>query len=451
MSNCGMCCLPGLIEFLLPHLTPQMNRHFSPCPSCSELIETMKEFMQKQRLHLHFEISSRRLQLMMNLGNIRALEDMGGVEGIAALLMVECDVGLSKEERLDAYIDRIEEYVFFRLVVARLPLPFCTRSCFPRSLFARSPHQFRRQQLSQPRVGQHYLGLSLILERHVLSDCSRARPRLFCTSCWCCRLFQGNLAPLLSIQSAFPGRLHASLHQCAYCSFDADWGWQSSVSTIGGICLNAMLNTGFEYWKMRRVRSHLSLGSTICVSPEGLIIVGRCLFCAFSQHEAHEEVRLDFNVDVKREGMRMEIQASEVLVGDILIVDKGDRVAADGVIYYSTGALASSAAFLPLNACVSPHALSRLLCHDADFWVDETAINPSEAFIPKVANWAPFVLAGTKVCQAWRLCALVSRTLTRSRALVPLVAGRVGVCRNSRVRRRQAHLVDGDHGHGRGE
>ncbi len=60
-------------------------------------------------------------------------------------------------------------------------------------------------------------------------------------------------------------------------------------------------------------------------------------FCA-PQHEAHEEERLDFNVDVKREGMRMEIQASEVLVGDILIVDKGDRVAADGVIYYSTGA-----------------------------------------------------------------------------------------------------------------
>ncbi len=29
--------------------------------------------------------------------------------------------------------------------------------------------------------------------------------------------------------------------------------------------------------------------------------------------------------------------------------------------------------------------------------MDETAINPSEAFIPKVANWAPFVLAGTKV------------------------------------------------------
>lgn len=68
-------------------------------------------------------------------------------------------------------------------------------------------------------------------------------------------------------------------------------------------------------------------------------------FVLFSQHEAHEEVRLDFNVDVKREGMRMEIQASEVLVGDILIVDKGDRVAADGVIYYSTGALASRCFF----------------------------------------------------------------------------------------------------------
>jgi hypothetical protein len=87
----------------------------------------MKEFMQKQRLHLHFEISSRRLQLMMNLGNIRALEDMGGVEGIAALLLVECDVGLSKEERLDAYIDRIEEYVSFTSLLRALAT--CTLSC----------------------------------------------------------------------------------------------------------------------------------------------------------------------------------------------------------------------------------------------------------------------------------------------------------------------------------
>lgn len=166
----------------------------------------MKEFLQKQRLHLHFEITSRRLQLMMNLGNIRALEDMGGVEGIAALLLVECDVGLSKEERLDAYIDRIEECVVCCFVYARACVCLCLYVCvcfcvlsvclaiacrrlvpthsYSSSLsILPSLHQFRRQQLSQPRVGQHYHGFSLVLERYVLSACSRARPCLFRTFC----------------------------------------------------------------------------------------------------------------------------------------------------------------------------------------------------------------------------------------------------------------------------
>lgn len=67
-------------------------------------------------------------------------------------------------------------------------------------------------------------------------------------------------AALTPSEIAFPFLFGFRLpHQCAYCSFDADFGWQSSISTIGGILLNAMLNTGFEYWKMRRVRSPPSL------------------------------------------------------------------------------------------------------------------------------------------------------------------------------------------------
>ena len=163
MSNCGMCYVPCMIEFLLPYLTPHhaaLSR-----PSCSELIETMKEFLQKQRLHLHFEISSRRLQLMMNLGTIRALEDMGGVEGIAALLLVECDVGLSKEERLDAYIDRIEEYVSsplrcvplplalshaLPLSIFSLPAPALASTTFPTSCRAALPRSFSRTGATRP-------------------------------------------------------------------------------------------------------------------------------------------------------------------------------------------------------------------------------------------------------------------------------------------------------------
>jgi magnesium-transporting ATPase (P-type) len=55
------------------------------------------------------------------------------------------------------------------------------------------------------------------------------------------------------------------------------------------------------------------------------------------QHLHLEEERLDFEVDVRRENMRVEIDCSEVLVGDILIIDKGDRAAADGIILYSSG------------------------------------------------------------------------------------------------------------------
>jgi magnesium-transporting ATPase (P-type) len=33
--------------------------------------------------------------------------------------------------------------------------------------------------------------------------------------------------------------------------------------------------------------------------------------------------------------------------------------------------------------------------------VDESAVNPSDVYIPKVEHWAPFVLAGTKVIEGW--------------------------------------------------
>jgi hypothetical protein len=70
----------------------------------------MKVFVQKTRLLLTFEITARRLQLMMSLGNIRALEDLGGADGVCRLLRVTPSVGLTKEERLDAYDDRCEQY-----------------------------------------------------------------------------------------------------------------------------------------------------------------------------------------------------------------------------------------------------------------------------------------------------------------------------------------------------
>lgn len=67
--------------------------------------------MQRQRLFIKFDVTPRRLQLLMQVGNARALEDAGGVPGVATLLQVKLDHGIAMDERLDYFTDRIEKYV----------------------------------------------------------------------------------------------------------------------------------------------------------------------------------------------------------------------------------------------------------------------------------------------------------------------------------------------------
>jgi hypothetical protein len=87
---------------------------FTPCLCVivlRMLIEEQKKYQQRQRLFIKFDISPRRLQLLMQVGNPRALEDAGGVQSIATLLQVKLDHGIAADERLDHFTDRIEKYV----------------------------------------------------------------------------------------------------------------------------------------------------------------------------------------------------------------------------------------------------------------------------------------------------------------------------------------------------
>ena len=131
---------------------------------------------------------------------------------------------------------------------------------------------------------------------------------------------------------------------------DPKSGFYESLSAFFGLFLNAFVNTCIEFWKQR-------------------------------QYAWLENKKLEFNCRVLRENSIYTIHAEDVLVGDIVLIQKGDKVPADGIYIDGHGLFKYSYYFLIY----------------VDLWCDETILLEADDYVPKSADIAPFLYAGSKV------------------------------------------------------
>jgi hypothetical protein len=60
---------------------------------------------------MNFELTARRLQLLMSVQEPRNIQDMGGIDAFCQKMQVQPWVGLTEAEELDEFKDRRESYV----------------------------------------------------------------------------------------------------------------------------------------------------------------------------------------------------------------------------------------------------------------------------------------------------------------------------------------------------
>ena len=125
-------------------------------------------------------------------------------------------------------------------------------------------------------------------------------------------------------------------------------GFLESMSAVFGLFMNALLNTFIEFWKQR--------------------IVCCLIFLFLKKLMQYEQQRREFFTSVFREGAVWRIPAEDTMVGDIVLLHKGDRVPADGVY-------------------IDGH----------DLWCDESELLETDEYVPKSVDGAPFVFGGSKI------------------------------------------------------